>query len=117
MDDMLGEKGRGLRRGVEGALEMIHKAGVVQGDVKWRNIMVLENEDGRQDETSERRVVWLDFSNAVTADDPIEEGVCEVKTEEEMGRLREMLTRHEVCLTLSPYITHSLSQKLGLLTC
>ncbi|KAL0631319.1 hypothetical protein Q9L58_009827 [Maublancomyces gigas] len=77
--DMAGEAGRALRLQVEGALEKVHAAGVLQGDVKWRNIMVADG-----------RAVWLDFSNA---------GVVEAGTAggaaEEMEKLRWMLGRYE----------------------
>lgn len=90
--DMAGEAGRALRLRVEGALERVHAAGVLQGDVKWRNIMVADG-----------RAVWLDFSNA---------GVVEAGTAgtagtaggaaEEMEKLRWMLGRYEVRHGFSP---------------
>lgn len=81
--DMAGEAGRALRLRVEGALERIHAAGVLQGDVKWRNIMVADG-----------RAVWLDFSNAGV----VETGAAAA----EMEKLRRMLGRHEVRHGFSP---------------
>lgn len=81
--DVLGEQGDALRRRVEGGLQSVHAAGVLQGDVKWRNIMVVGE-----------RVVWLDFSNAAVE----EEGgaAWAGRVEDEMQALRWMLARGEV---------------------
>lgn len=90
--DMAGEAGRALRRRVEGALERIHAAGVLQGDVKWRNIMVV---------VVDERAVWLDFSNAGV----VEAGAAAAAAAaagEEMEKLRWMLGRHEVRHGFSP---------------
>lgn len=87
MEDLAREGGAEVGRGVETALERIHAAGVVQGDVKWRNIMV-----------GDGRVVWLDFSNAATKGG--DEGAWGRMAEDEMGALRGMLRRCEVCGSL-----------------
>lgn len=81
--DVLGEQGNALRQRVEGGLQSVHAAGVLQGDVKWRNIMVVGE-----------RVVWLDFSNAAVEEEGGEAWAARV--EDEMQALRWMLARGEV---------------------
>lgn len=88
MADVAGEDGMPLRRLVEAGLRRVHAAGVLQRDVKWRNVMVVG-----------QRAVWLDFSNAAVEDE--EEGggaaaAWAAKTAEEMDALRWMLARGEV---------------------
>lgn len=109
MLDTKGEKGKELKRETESALERIHAAGVLQGDIKWRNIMVLDNNELEyRDASRERlgRIVWLDFSNAVTREEGIGEDLWGPKVNEETRRLRDMLDRHEVCNF--PHITRFL---------
>jgi len=67
-------------------LVMIHAAGVVQGDINWRNLVV-GGEEG-----SERGVVWVDFSTAGVRG---EEGDTEwdERVSGEQGRLEGLLTR------------------------
>lgn len=93
MADVAGEGGARLRRRVETGLRRVHAAGVLQRDVKWRNVMVVG-----------QRVVWLDFSNAAVEEEA-EGGEAAaaaaaaewaVEAAEEMAALRWMLARGEV---------------------
>jgi len=68
-------------------LVMIHAAGVVQGDINWRNLVVGEGEG------SERGVVWVDFSTAGVRGEGEGDKEWEERAGGEKGRLEGMLTR------------------------
>ncbi|TGZ80033.1 hypothetical protein EX30DRAFT_396610 [Ascodesmis nigricans] len=89
-------EGNGLRKEVMEAWRWVSGRGVLQGDVKWRNVIVRkaegEEEIGGIGETGGKRAVWIDFSNARTREMVVEEGEDwgeEVRREEE--KVRKML--------------------------
>lgn len=71
------DHGREVVEKVKGGLRWVHERGVLQRDVKWRNVLVV-GDDGEGDKNggeqgeNKKRVVWIDFSNAATR-----EMVCE----------------------------------------
>jgi len=67
-------------------LVMIHAAGVAQGDINWRNLVVGEGE-GRE------RVVWVDFSTAGVRGEGEGDKEWEERVGGEKGRLEGLLTR------------------------
>ena len=68
-------------------LVMIHAAGVVQGDINWRNLVVGEEEG------SERGVVWVDFSTAGGRGEEEGDKEWDQRVSGERGRLEGLLTR------------------------
>ncbi|CUS13639.1 unnamed protein product [Tuber aestivum] len=68
-------------------LTRIHAAGVVQGDINWRNLIVGEGEG------SERGVAWVDFSTARVRGEGEGEGEWEERLDSEKGRLEGLLAR------------------------
>ena len=69
--------------GVTCGLGRIHDAGVLQGDVKWRNIMVADDAD--------RGVVWIDFSTSDAPDDGPTDRSWQEKVQVEKNKLEDML--------------------------
>ena len=72
--------------GVTCGLDKIHDAGVLQGDVKWRNIMVADDAD--------RGVVWIDFSTSDAHDDGSTDQSWQEKLQVEKNKLEDMLGRY-----------------------
>ena len=72
--------------GVTRGLDKIHDAGVLQGDVKWRNIMVADDAD--------RGVVWIDFSTSDAHDDGPTDQSWQEKVQVEKNKLEDMLGRY-----------------------
>ena len=68
-------------------LVMIHAAGVVQGDINWRNLVV-GGEEG-----SERGVVWVDFSTARVRGEEEGDKEWDERVSGEQGRLEGLLMR------------------------
>jgi RIO-like serine/threonine protein kinase len=87
MEEVIGS--RLERRGVDGVvaaevlkgLEEIHERGVVQGDIKWRNILVEEGTGS---------VRWVDFSNAAVKGS-MEQEEWQVLVDKETRECRKML--------------------------
>ncbi|RPA93149.1 hypothetical protein L873DRAFT_1793794 [Choiromyces venosus 120613-1] len=72
--------------GLRAGLARIHAAGVVQRDIKWRNLVVGEGGGGRG-------LVWVDFSNAGIRGEGEGDGEWKERVEMERGMVEEMLTR------------------------
>ncbi|KAG0637230.1 hypothetical protein HOY80DRAFT_1085307 [Tuber brumale] len=68
-------------------LARIHAAGVMQGDVNWRNLVVGEGEG------SERGVVWVDFSTAGVRGEEEGDREWEERVDGEKVKLEGLLTR------------------------
>lgn len=85
MEEVSGVRlGRGMRVEVLEGLEEVHAAGVLHGDVKWRNILVEECGVVR----------WVDYSNAVCREQVVE-GEWEGLVRAERVMLRKMLRMEE----------------------
>jgi tRNA A-37 threonylcarbamoyl transferase component Bud32 len=90
MEEVIGS--RLEKRGLDGivaaevlrGLGEIHERGVVQGDIKWRNILVEEGSGS---------VRWVDFSNAVVKGsvEGEDEGEWQVLVDKETRECRKML--------------------------